>query len=563
MKRRVTRARWVTPCLPVLLILVLGCFVGTQPSFAQTEGAGASPLEELEPARAEASVAPIATVVQDLPRLPPPTLNEEAIDAAIEVVSIPPVTVPQPEIPRDIAVPQGVVQTGDQVYFDATLGGGSVNSILGSINVYRLGDGPEFRVGYDHRGRDGFNFEPPGTGFFRRSNDLDAWVRLGDDSPLIVEIEGAYADDQFGLQQLSPFYAQELRTFSGMVDLTYDPQSVLFARTTVDLSSTARVLSTGDAGIDAETNTVTKIEPMIETTLEWPRFRVGATGRYRGVLPGGTGIDRSSILDLRLGVETIPVDGLTFGVEGATAYRIDDGVYFPVEAYAAYQGDQRWDARVGAGTEIDVISVSDYWNEYPLLSIEPVDDIETSEFPTTRRVFAEGELGVVVIPNRVSLRGGITAERNRDNVIVSDFDAVGDRYALAVEDTETLEGRGTVELDLTDYLRLTGGWTGLWGDVLPGETEHRLSAGIGISAERFSVDIGAEMPLAFSDTVVPTVDLEGMYQFSRDVDLSVFAYDVLSPVMENGRTLRGIAPNDEDPLIGPGLEIGAAVRVRF
>lgn len=535
--------------------------VGAHTSSVIAQSAASGPLESLEPTRAEATVAPVETAVEGMPDLPIPEFNSAPFGQGITVVAIPPVDVPPPAIPQEAVTPPSMVASGDHVYFDATLGGGSINSILGSINVYRLGAGPEFRVGYDHRGSDGFNFVQPGKGFFRRTNDLDAWLRLGADQPVSAEIEVEYADQQFGLQQLSPFYSQDLRTISGNIDVNYDPDSVASIEGSFDFRNTIRVLSTGDAGIEAERNAYTSLNPRVVGALEWPRFRVNLTGSYSEFFPGGVEFDRATVLDLRLGIETIPFDGLTLGVAGSTMYRLNDGVYFPIEGYIGYQGSERWDFRVSGGTAAGIPDLVESWREYPLVVVEPGTQLNEESLPTTERVFVSGQLGIVAIPGRLSLRGSTTATHSNDRLIVTDFNDAEDQYEVEIDNTQLIEGSGTVEWNIVESIAVEFGWTGFWGDQLPGVAMHRIDSSISADYNDIGVSLGGRIPLV--NNTLPIVDFEGTYRFSRDVDFRIFASDLLGPAMDDGRSLRGVEPDTNDPLIGPGFEVGAAVRVRF
>src|SRR6056297_2529414 len=116
---------------------------------------------EVDPERIVVDVAPVAAVVEGLPPLPALDF-EEPRESEIVVEALPQDDLAPPAFPRETFSALPTSPAGEQVYFNATLGGGSVNSVLGNINVYRLGEGLQFRIGYDHRGSDGFNFNEPG-----------------------------------------------------------------------------------------------------------------------------------------------------------------------------------------------------------------------------------------------------------------------------------------------------------------------------------------------------------------------------------------------------------------
>ncbi|MDA3948082.1 MAG: hypothetical protein PF508_02560 [Spirochaeta sp.] len=523
----------------------------------------AQPLEELEPTRVEASVAPVAAVVRDMPPLPPLPLDEAALTGEIAVDPAPPIAVPRPEIPRDAVTSAPMISGEDQVYFNATLGGGSVNSILGSINVYRLGDGPQFRVGYDHRGSDGFNLKKPGTGFFEQENDLTAWLRLDGAANTSLEVDTGYADRRFGLQQLSPYYSQDLREFDAKVTGAWTPERPVGVRATVAVSDVRRVLSTGDSGVDAQSNGYRRFTPELSGSLEWPRFGVDLTGRYDGLFLSGMELKNGSSFAVQVGVEAVPLDGLTLGVTGITQYHLSDGVYFPVEGYLSYQGSRRWNLDLSGGYRVVENDLLPLWSAYPATEVEPGTTLDESRLPVNEVLFVGGELGVVVVSGAVEVRGRVDRELHTNRLTIAPFQEERSVYPYRLTGGNSLSSDVVGEFSLGESVRLDAGWRAEWDQRLPGVPQHVARGAIRGDVRELTMEATGEVPLVTGMDALPELGIELRYEIARDVEFRAYAHDILAPGMDDGRSLRGVVPEDDDPFIGPGLELGAAVRVRF
>ena len=498
-----------------------------------------------------------------MPPLPPLPLDEAALTGEIAVETAPPIAVPRPEIPRDAVTSAPMMSGEEQVYFNATLGGGSVNSILGSINVYRLGDGPQFRVGYDHRGRDGFNLEKPGTGFFEQENDLNAWLRLDSASNTSLEVDTGYADRQFGLQQRSPYYSQDLREFDAEVTGAWTPEQPVGIRGTVAVSDVRRVLSTGDSGVEAQSNSYRRFTPELSGSLEWPRFGIQMAGRYDAVFRSGMELKNSSSFAFQVGVEAVPFDGLTLGVTGVTQYRVSDGVYFPVEGSLSYQGNSRWNVDLSGGYRVVENDLLPFWTAYPATDFQPGTSLDDARLPANEVLFLGGELGVVAVPGVVELRGRVDRELHANRLTVTPFEEERSVYPYRITDANSLTSDVVGEVSLGESLRVDAGWRAEWDQRLPGVPQHVARGAVRGDVGELTMEATGELPLVTGMDALPEIGIDLRYEIARDVEFRAYARDILAPGMDDGRSLRGVVPKDNDPFIGPGLELGAAVRVRF
>jgi len=548
--------RLAAPFLGLLLLLVV-----TPGAFSQSPDT--APLEQLEPERVEAQVAPVEAALQGMPPLPPIELEEESLVTTVVIDPLPPAEVAPPEIPKDAVAPMAMIPGEEQIYFNATLGGGSTNSILGSINVYRLGEGPQFRVGYDHTGQDGFNFEAAGTGFFSQTNDLDAWLRLGGDGTVTAEFEGAYSDRRFGLQQRSPYFSQDLRGFSGDLAVSYAPSTRFAIETQIALEDSLRVLATGESDVDAERNRVSRVTPRIGAIFEWPRFRAELSGRYDGAFPGGFDLASTSDFDLTLGLEVVPFDGVTLGATASTWYRLNDGVAFPAGGYLSYRGDPRWNFDLSGGYRIDTNDPVAFWRDYPLTEVEAGSSLDVPRLPPDEVYYAGGGIGIVIVPGLLEWESSLERRFHRERLVPDDFDETERFYPYRLDRFRELESETGLVLSLGTSMRIDIGWVGHWEDRLPGTAAQQIEAGIGGRAGDLSLGLRGTAPVTAEGGVLPEINVDVRYAIARDVEFRVYALDLLAPGIDDGRSLRGILPDEDDPFIGTGLEVGAAVRVSF
>lgn len=326
----------------VTMLPVAVSIAGLIVSPAISQEAEGSPLA-VDPERVDVRVDPLEAVIGALPPLAPLEFESPSPEVASSPPALPVQDLAPPTVPRETIVAGDFADTTNQVFFNATLGGGSVGSVLGSINVYRLGDGPQFRLGYDHAGADGFNFNEPGSGFFVQENTLDTWLRFGREDGASLEIEGRYEDRRFGLQEQPLFYSADTRGLEGSIDTSWEWGVRSSAGVEVALSDRRRVLASLDSDTDSPEESHRLVVGEVFGRLEWPRLRLETGADYEGRFDDGTPVDPSSSVGLTLAVEGVPRDGLTLSARGSTRYRFSDGPYFPAEAGLAYRGNEGWE----------------------------------------------------------------------------------------------------------------------------------------------------------------------------------------------------------------------------
>lgn len=542
----------------VILMIIFG-----NPAFGTVSAQ--EPVIEMDPERATAAVAPVGVTLGGMPDLEPLALVPEILEAEGVQTDLAPVVLPVPALPRE-TVEESIGVSGEQVFFNATLGGGSVNSVLGSINVFRIGEGPEFRIGYDHRASDGFNFEGPGSGYFRQYNNLDSWLHLGDEERLGFEAELGYRDERFGLQRKPEYYSAETRELSGRLVAEYNWDARSSTSLSLSLEELSRVLALSTFSdedgppIESQRERHYWIEPVLSARIEWPRLTLASSIDYSGRFTGGVELGSSSTAGISLRIEGVPVDGLTLTGIGATRYRFDDQPYFPVELGLEYSFRDRWTMRLGGGYRVAEQTYGQIWRDYPV-SVIPEDADDPA--PIDQILFSEADVILNVVPGLLQLNAGGGWFVHNDRLITGAYDVDRSEYPVRIDTFERITTRGGISITPTERLRLGFDWNGEWADMDTGVPQQTVAVGIRSDWSRFVGEFSAEVPLDEGGLVLPLVGGSIRYGIARDVELRLFVTDILAPVEEDGRTRRGVPPTDEDPFIEPGFEMGAAIRVSF
>lgn len=531
-----------------------------------TMGASAQePVIEMSPERATAEVAPVQVTLEGMPGLPRLPLVDGVLESVVVRTEMTPAVLPVPAIPREM-MDDPVALGGEQVFFNATLGGGSVSTVLGSINVFRIGEGPEFRIGYDHRASDGFNFEETGSGFFRQENRLETWVRVGEEENLGFEAEVRYGDERFGLQGLPRFYSAETRELSGMATARYRWDTRSSTELSLNLRDLSRVLAVastdGDADppVKAQRERYFHVGPVLSARLEWPRLALETALDYSGRFADGVDFGSTSTGGVSLRVEGVPLDGLTLTGMGATRYRWNDRPYFPVELGLEYSLQESWNLRLAGGYRVREQSYGALWGDYPVAAV--ADGVEEAP-PVDQILFGSGDSTVSILPGLLQFHVGGDWFSHSHRLIPGAYDENTAVYPVDVGSFEQFRSRTGLSVTPTERIRAGIDWNAEWLDRDTGVARHRLDLSVRNDWDNLTTDVSFQVPFDGGEPVMPILGGALRYGIARDVELRVFVSDVLAPLEEDGRTRRGRAPSASDPFIEPGFEAGAAIRVSF
>jgi len=143
---------------------------------------------------------------QPFPAILPRSSELQFVASALQL-SEPPV----PPLPESLLHPVSSEERAKKVS-DSSLvthgvfGAGSMNSLLGSLSLFRTGERDTLRLRFSHEGSDGWDFHAPGTGYSGREENLDGRALFRGTSGETVA-EGSFTERELGLQGKAPFRA--------------------------------------------------------------------------------------------------------------------------------------------------------------------------------------------------------------------------------------------------------------------------------------------------------------------------------------------------------------------
>lgn len=547
----------------------------------------------VEPERVQGSVAPVSVVVGQLPPLPELPLAPLPFERTVSVETLPQDELELPAIPRDTLSAVAVATRDEQIFFNATLGGGSVNSVLGAINVFRLGDGPQFRLGYDHQSSDGFGFNDLGGGFSSSVNTIDTWIRLGGASREVgagaqsgasgevgapgessasrevgagptLELEALYRDSRDGLQGQPAWYAAERRTLAARVRAEVQSGTRATAYLDLAVDDEQRVLSAIDPAERSPLEAYRSLRPAVGGVIEWPRFRVAGEGWYDGRFLAGSGPDDrelrpSSRVGADVSLEGVPYTGVTLRGSAGARYRLGDTASFPAQVGLSIASSERWALDLDGGYRVDETSVTDVWDAYLVPAVVGSEDLDA---PELRELFLDGALSVALIPQLVELDAAVNWGEREGVLGVGAYDDNQGVFPLQVESRSIFDSEVSLAFQVGQRLRVQSGLLSRWADRDFGATAQNLSASARGEWRRAAADIDVIVPLD-TERAIPELGFTVDYAVAEDVDVQVFGTDLLAPLDTAGRTRQGGLPDATNPFITPGFEVGLSVRVSF
>lgn len=510
---------------------------------------------ELAPERAAAQVAPAELAIAGLPPLVELEFDPQVAEVVVPQVALPALDITAPEI--TLGPIGSATEVGDQLFVEARVAGTSVNSIVGAVSVARFGEGPGFRLDFEHASQDGFGFRSPGTGFFRNTNLLEAQVELGGQGRNRLDTQLRYNDLGFGLQGLSPFFSAEVRQLAAGVAYrrSFEPGAALVLDAAAQ--DDRRVLTESEIDGSSAIEGYRRFDTSAALEFQWPTLRFAP--RVSAQLFDAAEIDIASRGSIAAGalLDWAARPGFTFLVETDALYDPEDGLFFPARAAATLQPTELLRFGVGGGFEAPGATPAAFWADHYVLA--QIDPTVLDRLPRARRYFADFGVGVDLADLSIDL--GVAWSSQTDGLLLADFDTVSSTYRLTEGDLERLDGEAVVGFDL-GTLDVAVAWNTAWLDRLPGEPEQTLSGSIAAGFDPVTAVLDVEHAL-FDSGGVPRLSLEIGGEIGAGLSVAVFGRDLLAPLTDEERGLRLSAASSQDPFVDTGLVAGAELRLRL
>lgn len=477
--------------------------------------------------------------------IPLPTENELAISpAAFEV--------PGPD--EGAAVSAGPA-AGVSLFSDAVLGVGSMNHILGSISLYRLGDEPRFRLQFSHDGRDGYNFEEPGTGFFDRTEELSGWIEGGREAR--ARLEAGFVEHERGLQGQPTYFSTKTRFLDGTTELgvpfgdryRFSPR---FEGAYAERLRTVTDESQAPAGAESYANPGARVS--VETTPGI--FYADAEYILRYLDDDENGIAQG--LGLALGADLLLGREVSASAEVGVLWPLSDLVYVPFALSFTATPAEALTLSLGGGMEAQPLRVAERWRDLPTFATTDID----GDVPGWYEEWY-GTAGLLIdipdAPLSAEVSGRVALERNVPE-LTGYLPAVGETgYELS--DRLSVTPEATMRWDFTP-LGIEAGWRSVLLQRAETDPLHEGRVGVDLRNREETLGVRADVSAEVYESLqLPTLDFSGYVDVSDSVRVSADVLDVLSPMLSDGRPRTGGEVTDAFPFVEPGFRVVLKTRV--
>lgn len=441
------------------------------------------------------------------------------------------------------------------LYSDAVLGAGSMNHIFGSLSLYRLGENPRFRLQFTHDGRDGYNFEDPGTGFFDRTEDLSGWVETGDTTT--ARFEGGFVEHERGLQGQPTFFSTKTRFLDGRAEVETPFGEQYGFRARLDTGYAERLRSVPDEN-QAPAGSEVYLAPDTRVSIETTAGTFYADGRYlfRLLEDDGEVIDQG--LGASIGADLLLAREVSAAAEVGVLWPLEEFVYVPFLLRLTATPASAVTIHAEGGMEPRPLRVAQRWRSYPTFATT-----ETDGDPPGWLEEWYGEAGVLFdiadLPITAEFSGRYTWLRDVPDFVAYDPATGATTYEL--EDRMSVRPAASLQVDVPP-IGVEVGWDSVLLDRAVAEPLHTGSLGVDITNEEETLGARADLTGNYYESfVVPMLDLGGHVDVSEAVRVSVDALDILAPLMEDGRPRVGGEVTDAFPFVEPGFRLVLKTRV--
>ncbi|MFP4383101.1 MAG: hypothetical protein ACLFSE_03590 [Spirochaetia bacterium] len=487
-------------------------------------------------------------------------LSAEKLDAVLppgEELEVPDTAIPLPELDPmavsddtfliplpSITGETGTVTSGESSFYSTGLIGiGTMNNIIGSVSLYKLGDEPRFTFQFSHESVDGYDFNPAGTGFFRKTDDLSGWLSLRSGS-VQLRGEGSYREDEEGLQQQAPYYAAALKQSTGQLSFSIDPvTSPLFFNSNFTVLSGKRMLTSATADTAPVNHREIKIGGSLVGGADFSSLALHLSTRYSyRFLPGYPDLQSHRVF-VETGFDAALRDVVVFDGNAGFAYTDSLGSLFPFGLSVSLILKDSLVLSVGGGYRVVPQDYTALWNDYRLL------ELQTTLIDGTEWYGSAG----MKIQNRIRslYLEGLLGFSYREGVIeLNGYEPQQGAYPFVQRNLTTLFPKVILNYLPGDLFNFSIGWEGVLLERTVQEDAHRFlwEAGMNSRDGRFGAGFTGWSALNNWRFELPVLDFSAFFKATEGVEFILEADDILSPVQEDGRTT--IAP-----FIAPGFRM--------
>jgi hypothetical protein len=434
------------------------------------------------------------------------------------------------------------------VYSTGSVGFGSMNQVSGALKLYKLGTDPRFNFSFAHDSLDGYDFRPPGTGFFRTENTIDGWVGASSETT-DFETSAMYASAGEGLQGRSRFYSVETQFLSADAALSHRPDPRVVLAGDMSASSARRLLtvpdSTSSARLEQELVLAPTVGVGLELTAVSSRIEIGY------LLRAVTGLPTLQIGSFDFKTDISATDSLYFNLELGVRWLVANRFEYPFRLGTSFSIQDRFTVGLSGGFEVSPVLFADLWRNMPLIAAGADGGLDV---PT--RWFGEAILAWNLMPEQLVVEGGVEYSYTVGTVAPQGWDDTTSTFPIRQDSLSGLrtsvEGRWTAARGLT----LTGAWSTEVLETRIVDPSNELEFGVRYASPEGAVNVGTSFRAPIYDGfVTPIFGIDGSVRVAEGVDIVLEAADLLSPATQSGRPKHAGRVDGEFPFIDPGLRV--------
>ncbi|MDC7125239.1 MAG: hypothetical protein PQJ46_06720 [Spirochaetales bacterium] len=422
-------------------------------------------------------------------------------------------------------------------YCEGTIGGGTSANITGDINLYHIGQQPDFRLRYFHDGYDGFAGNQAGMGFSSREELIEAEADYTGDA---LSLKGllSYNELEDGLQGQADYFTLTRR----IADLSTEASWYIVDK--LNLSGNLGAGYTGYQLNSLSPLSYNSLDLLPEVVLTYGTEKINFGGQINYKFDWE--LDNSFNQDLGA--------GLFFNADFSQYFRIAtnagilwnnfNNFYVPFDIELSGTGSI-FDYSVSGGYKCFYYDITELWDIFPAAAGPAVEEA-LGELPLTRGWFAEGEFTLNPL-DILSLFVNADFSYYENAIKPTDSLLTGFNSFSSVDSVCLTLGTGFL-WDITNLVSLNMSWSSqILEDMDWYKPRHSLSLGadfispnekFGLSGD-LAFNIYDEEQTWYYNDWVPVIGFEGYFRISPGFVISLSVDDVLAGVLSSGRHLWG------------------------
>lgn len=501
-------------------------------------------IEDLSVEEINAVIPDNDSVLLSSLELPLPEPDQIEIPAEVFAVS---------ELDAPASASAGGAENSSSFFSEGTIGVGTSANITGDINLYHIGEQPDFRLRYFHDSYDGFSGAEAGKGFSSREELIEAELNYSEDG-LSVDLLLKYHELESGLQGLTDYFSLTRRIPELDADVNW------FIRDNLRLTGN---LNAQGAGF--QLNALTPLA-----------FGLFSIDPEIGIVYGSDSLNVGLMLDYNIAGETSGND-INQGLGGRLIFNAEPSELFRISAEAGLLWDNYgkfvfpfqlglagtaslFDYNLTGGWIARYENRVDLWEIYPTAAgPETVDSL--GSIPLTSGWVVDGDFRMNLSENLL-LRASADFSMLNNALIPAASSLTGFNTLTAVDSTCFGTGVG-IYMKISDNFTFDLGWKGqLLEDMDWFSPRHLIQTELELTSDDRDMGVIGNAELRIYDAAqswytndwLPVIGLEAYLRIADGFVFSVSGEDLAAGFISTGR-------NDWNGFLDMGAVLQAKIKI--